>query len=74
MFFAMIHCTEKITNSNFVVFVLGTFPSTHGTLSRPLLAGSDNTIMSYYSNKSFYFWKTFLQKLSDKCQALHEPV
>ena len=30
---------------------------------RPLLAKSDNTIMSYYSNKSSFFWKTFLQKI-----------
>ena len=67
-FFAMIHCTEKITksyfcNANIFVFVLDTYPSICVPLSRPLLAGSINTIMSYYSNKSSYFWKTFLQKM-----------
>ena len=79
MVFAMIQCTEKITifyvcNGDIFVFALETFPSTHETLSRPLLAGTDNTIMLYYSNKSSYFWKTFIQKLSDKCQGIHEHV
>ena len=38
------------------------FPFTQAPLSRPLLAGSDNTVISYYSHKSSYFWKAFLQK------------
>ena len=29
---------------------------------RPLLAGSDNTIISCYSHKNSFFGKTFLQK------------
>ena len=35
----------------------------HHALFRPLLAGSDNTIISYYFHKSSYFGKTFLQKM-----------
>ena len=39
------------------------YPSIHiYALSRPLLAGSDNTIISYYSHKKSYFGQTFLQK------------
>ena len=79
MVFAMMHCTEKITNSYFCngdlfVLVLETSLSTHETLSRPPLAGYDNTIMSYYSNKISYFWKTVLQKISDKCKGIDERV
>ena len=32
-------------------------------LSRPLLAGCDNTIISYNSHKNTYFGKTFIQKM-----------
>ena len=35
----------------------------HHALSRPLLAGSDNTIISNYSHKNSYFGKTFLKKV-----------
>ena len=39
-------------------------------LSRPLLARSDNTIISYYAHNISCFAKTFLKKWSDKCQGL----
>ena len=50
MVFAMIHCTEKRTDSYFSYLVLFLslfwYPSIHASSSRPLLAGSDKTIMS----------------------------
>ena len=45
------------------------FPFTHAPLSRPLLAGSDNTVISYYSHKCSYFWKAFLQKKNEVINA-----
>ena len=68
MVFAMIHCTEK-DNTLFFVMVMclslfsKSYPSSHAPLSRPLLAGSDNTIIACYSHKNSYFGKTFLQKM-----------
>ena len=57
--FAIIHCMKKkqtlnFRNCNVFVFVLG-IVSMHHALSRPLLAGSINTIISYYSHKNSYF-------------------
>ena len=69
MAFAMIHCMEKNNRLLFFVMVMclslfsKSYPPTHAPLSRPLLAGSDNTIISCYSHKSWYFGKTFLQKM-----------
>ena len=68
MVFAMIHCTEKNNRLLFFVMVMclslfsKSYPSTHAPLSRPLLAGSDNTIISYYSHKSSYFGKNIPSK------------
>ena len=68
MVFAMIHCTEKDNRLLFFVMVMclslfsKSYPSSHAPLSRQLLAGSDNTMISCYSHKNSYFGKTFLQK------------
>ena len=68
MIFAMIHCTGKDNRLLFFVMVMclslfyKSYPSTHAELSRPLLAGSDNTIISCYYHKSSDFGRTFLQK------------
>ena len=42
----------------------------HHALFRPFLAGTDNTIIPYYSHKNSYFAKTFLKKWSDKWQGI----
>ena len=39
-------------------------------LARPLLAGSDNTIISYYSHKKPTLRKLSFKKLSDKCHGI----
>ena len=67
MVFAMIHCTEK-KDSYFFLMVMflslfsKSYPSTYAPFSRPLLAGSDGTIISCYSHESSSFGNTFLQK------------
>ena len=69
MVFAMIHCKEK--NNSLLFFVMVMFclcsenrihPSMHPALSRPLLAGSDNIIISYYYHKNAYLGKHFFKK------------
>ena len=57
MDFAIIHCMKK--NNRLLIFIMvmslsllwESYQSMHNALSRPLLAGSDDTIISYYSNK-----------------------
>ena len=68
MAFAMIHCTEKITDSYFctgIFFCLcsenNLHQSRHDALSRPFLDGSIDTITVYYSHKNSYFGNTFLK-------------
>ena len=69
MVFAMIHCTEKyqtliFRNGN--VFCLYSrnriHQSMHHALFRPLLARSDNIIISCYSHKTSYLGKHFFKK------------
>ena len=57
----MIHCTEKVTDSYFFVivkFLLSVIINPFTTIETTL-AGSDATILSYYSHKSSYFGQTF---------------
>ena len=72
MVFATIHCMKKITDLLFVMVLFlylfwDSYPSIKHALSRPLLARSDDTIISYYSHKNSYFRKTFLQKNEAIC-------